>query len=168
MTETVQGLFIGAAAGLVPSFVTLALELLKERSRRKHELRLKHIDLVETKRLDALLAYSDLVGQFMGHSMSAEITSSDLMAAHQRFALYASPDTLTAMIAAYPLLLNGWNHYHDSDESSGHAAPDAPEILALTQCLRRELSSTIDEIADQRKPCKHLCHKKHDHDNHRD
>ena len=144
-SETLWGLIFGAFLAALPTISMYVIEFLRHKSQQKHELRMRRIDLLESPRLAALQEYSRLVGALIGSTLDPEHFSvSEFRAAHQRAAMFVSPETYAAMLEAYPVILAGWD---DSDDIEPNDKLHHHSILKLNACLHHEMvleSSTGD------------------------
>lgn len=145
MSDTLIGIIIGGCIGVIPSLLTVFLELIKTRTQRKHELRMRRIELIDSPRIEALLEYSRQLGALLGDELSEELTFANYNAAFQRASVFAAPDTRSAMQAVNPLLIKAWR---DGTSSESLDLVSLPEFCTLNDCLHREIYSPFADTYD--------------------
>lgn len=156
-SDTLLGICFGAALAALPTVSMYIIELIRQKSQQKHELRMKRIDLLETPRLTALQDYSRLAGALIGNELdSDEFSVANFRAAHQRAAMFVSPETYDAMNAAIPVILSGWE---DSADMSPLEKMADKRVHTLNNCLRTEMY--LDSSTGNAKPA-NFCQKNND------
>lgn len=146
-SDTLLGICFGAALAALPTVSMYIIELIRQKSQQKHELRMKRIDLLETPRLTALQDYSRIAGALIGNEIRDEFNVTNFRAAHQRAAMFVSPETYNAMSEAIPVILSGWE---DNADMSPQEKMADKRIQALNHCLRTEMY--LDSSAGNAKP----------------
>lgn len=136
-SETLWGIVFGAFLAGLPTISMYVIEFLRHKSQQKHELRMRRIDLIEAPRLAALQDYARLVGALIGSELiPEEFNVAEFRAAHQRAALFVSPETYKAMCDAMPVILAGWE---DTPDKSPQEKMCDPAVLLLNARLHEEM-----------------------------
>ena len=151
MSDALIGIIIGGCIGVIPSILTIVIELCKTRAQRKHELRMRRIELIDAPRIEALLEYSRMLGALMGDELNDDLSIANYNAAFQRAAVFAAPETRAAMQAANTILLNEWR---GGMSGQSMELPALPEFQTLNSCLHREIYSPFGDTDNP------ACHRK--------
>lgn len=161
ISETLFGAIVGYAAGFLPTIVTLVVDIWKMLRQERYQTHLRHIELVEEQRMKALRAFSEQFGAFINTYTSGDFSVNTYLAAMNQAAMFVEDETLKAMQAATPIILAGWPDWEGQEDILPPEKLKSPEILALTECLRREMRSTIsDAFPDPPKCCFRPKHKR--------
>lgn len=137
MSETLLGIIIGGAIGLIPTLTTCILDFRKERMRQRHELRMKKLELYETDRMHALKQYCAALGACLDINTnqyddeSFDKMKSDYNKAFNSVSLFVSRTTYEAMLK----VCEPWDKMITE-----------PEIVHLNRCLHAEMESAFENL----------------------
>lgn len=152
MSETLLGIIIGGAIGVVPTLVMVFVEVWKQRCQLKHELAVRRMELLDEPRIKALLEYSQQLGAICSpFSRGDEFSEERYLAALERLALYVPTETRKEMLAITPILLGELRRGVDKCD---YTADKLRRIEALNESLRNEMRLTYDEAIKPACRCK--------------
>lgn len=146
MDETLLGVVIGGAISLIPHFITAGATIWNNRQQRKHDLRIRRMDLVDAPRMQALQEFADQFGALMSFGITGSHSVDGLLAAMQKASLFVSEKTWRAMRAAVPALLRLKEDKADTLDRVDLLK--TPELRALRQALYGETHLTFDGAYD--------------------
>lgn len=155
ITSSNIGVALGGIIGIIPTIILVRAERHREERRERHELALHKLSLIDEPRLASIREYANQLGAMMSRDAYEGYSPADYLAAYQRVAIYVSTDTLQAMQAANPIVLDGREGLHSAYSINDKIK--APEITRLYECLNRELRlSYAETTAEPHKRRKHI------------
>lgn len=144
MNDTLLGIIIGGAIGVVPTLVTLIINVWQERSRQKHAMCMSRIELFEKTRLEAIQTYAKMAGALMSDSYGTEFGQDKYFSAYQNTCLFVSQKTRKAMLSFNDVLLVGWRDagYTNLTDSRDYKKPYTEQYAQLCDALLLEIQSS--------------------------
>ena len=133
MKETLIASLIGGLLASIPNILSAISSGFSSRSARKHEIRMKKLELVDSAKVQAIRDFSDALGACMAiekNSSAADRaqTLRHYYACFERLTLYVCDQTYNAM-----------NKLTDPIDSM----PDDRDVSQLNACLRSEMQSVF-------------------------
>ena len=105
MPDAILGVIIGGAFGLIPSVLVAVLNYRSRSEDRKHELKVKNLEVYGRNRLDAVTCYLNQFGALFSSFYDAKDFSYDkYFAASERAACFVSDETRSSMKKADGLI----------------------------------------------------------------
>ena len=143
MSETLLGIIIGGAIGVVPTLVMVFVEVWKQRCQLKHELAMRRMDLIDKPRLEALREYCHQLGAACSpFNRASENSKENYLSALEKAVLYVSPATRDKMIEITPAILEEWERPLDKLR---FATGKIAKIHELNEALQGEIYLSCDK-----------------------
>lgn len=136
MWETLIPVIIGVVIGLAPSLFTS----IDAKNQRKHELKMKRIELYEAERISALIEFLRCFGAMFSGSVGDEFSTDKYMAASEKASAFVSDDTRHAIESANAYVSSHWSRHIDK------ADDDAVDLRgSIAKAFFSELSKPFSE-----------------------
>lgn len=136
MSDTILGMLIGGAIGVIPTFSAFIISSLQ----RRHEVKLRKLEIYSKEKLSAIVEYSSQLGAMSADRHALEYDVDHLLASAQRAACFTSEATRT-LIFESGLLLKRWR------ELSGEEEQQVCEYQSrIAAALSAELSRAYDQV----------------------
>lgn len=136
MDNTLLGVIIGGALGVIPAICTAWFSSRNDQKQRDHELKLKKYDLVIVPHVNVIMAFCEAIGKCM--SMPKRSADSP-----EEQALYA--EYLAAYERAYPYVSEETRKAMESVGDPWDYAVWDKEISHLNACLGSELRNALND-----------------------